>query len=595
VPRPRNDPIFKWAYTYIDCDLFQDGRTPEPIVLGYTGLPYPPIVLEAPRPGATPTRSGPWWFCQDLAAGGLLGILWSATYFGLVPVVSTQALADCPQAEVFEMRSINLPASVDDHCASGPRSAMRTLLSARDEHSASAALERLVSACATLTDPQMPGQIRSFRIGLVRFPYRPWREGPATSRFTPLIFKPSRSRRTEQSTGTCRPDVHPARRALQSLSDLVNRTVGGDRCALREFLNSPVGPPPSDWTVRMLGRTFGERGHSDLAYEVWSFGDAKGDAECSYELALALIEQRRADEAIAVAERSDRRGSASGAFLHGELLFEAGELAEAEDAFRRGDERGDGRAAFRLGAILMRRGDPDGAEAAIRRADEWGTPPAATMLGVRLHDRGREDEALAALQRGDDRGDRLAPYILGQMAHEAGKEAEAEAAWRRADERGHAEAAIQLAKLALQRNDVDRAEAALRRAVDRGDRMAVSMLAALFVEHGRETDAIDVLRETPDPSDARAACLLADLLERQGDAGAEDAWRRASELGNETATYRLALILVNRGDVQQALPLLARTVSSSDTAVAAAAALAFGQLHAHVGDLFQLKCRISRL
>lgn len=591
MPLPSSDPTFKWEYTYVESDAFCDGREPEPALLTYHGVPFPQIVTDAPAPIVTSAGSGPWWFPQDLAVtGDLLRVLWSAAHYRLMPVISPQALEACTEAEVIMMRSITLDdpdkLPVTDRRAGQLRKMMRVLLSATDESATVAALEDLLHA-ATLDLAHDKAKARSFRIGLVRFPYRPWREGPATPRIVPVLLKPGQVRGLDTVERLAPEAVpHPARRALQDMHDLLPRIAGGDLDALHDLLSAE--PPLSHAHVRMLGVAFREQGRNDAATAIWTHGDKAGDGECSYELARTLNEQARVAEAREIADRSDQLGSPGGAFLHGELLADAGELEQAEGAYRRGDDRGDGRAAFRLAELLVKRGELDEAEAAMRRADERGTPPAATMLGIRFHQQGRDTEAIEALERGDDRGDRLAPFILGHIAQERGREAESEAAWRRADERGHSEATVQLARLARQRGDRERAEALLRRAIESGERSAARPLVQLLIEQEREAEAIGILQATADEEDrswADGYRLLAMLLTRRGDGpGAEDAWRKAAGLGDREAAYEWATILIDRGEIVQAMPFLAEASLSDSEPVAARAWLATGQLFMHIGD-----------
>ncbi|MGV1005811.1 MAG: tetratricopeptide repeat protein [Candidatus Nanopelagicales bacterium] len=517
-----------------------------------------------------------------------------------MPVISAQALEACTEAEVIMMRSITLDdpdkPSATDRRAGQLRKMMRVLLSATDESAAVAALDDLLHA-ATLELAHDHTKTRSFRIGLVRFPYRPWREGPAAPRIVPVLLKPGQTHGRIRSKSVPKVAPHPARRALQDMHDLLPRIAGGDLEALHDLLNAE--PPLSHAHLRMLGLAFREQGRNDAATAIWTHGEKAGDGECSYELARALSEQARLAEAREMADRSDQLGSPSGAFLHGELLADAGEPKQAEGAYRRADARGDGRAAFRLAELLIKRGELDEAEAAMRRADERGTPPAATMLGIRFHEQGRDAEAIEALERGDDRGDRLAPFILGHMAQEKGREAEAEAAWRRADERGHAEATVQLARLARQRGNRERAEALLRRAIERGERSAARPLVQLLIEQEREAEAIGILHaaaDEKDPNWADGYRLLATLLIRQGDgAGAEDAWRKAAELGDKEAAYEWARVLIDRGEVVQAMPFLAEASSSDNEPVAARAWLVTGQLFMHIGNSAAAIASFSRV
>ncbi len=471
------------------------------------------------------------------------------------------------------------------------RKLMRSLVAATDEFGAVKALDDLLHA-ATLESGHDSVETRSFRIGLVRFPYRPWRGGQASPRIVPVLLKPSRARDRNQSSNSMLVP-HPARQSIQALRDLIPSIEQGDLSALHELLDAT--PRLSPLGLRMMAHEVGKRGLKEAALTALTYGDESGDGECSYELAQALSEANQPSEALEAAGRADQRGSAGGAFFHGELLAEAGESTQAEHAYRRADARGDGRAAVRLAELLIRTGDISGAETAMRRADDRGSAYAATMLGIRLHQQGNDSAAMEALERGDDRGDQLAPLVLGDICRESGNEAAAEAAWRRADERGHAAAAARLAELALKRGNHELAEAAFRRALDRGDSLASLPLSNLLFEQGRALEAIDLLREVVDEDDLNtddenylnrsATVILGALLAHQGDeAGAEDEWRKAAELGSKEAAYQVAEICLKRGDVLEAVPFLGEAVSSEREEIAARAWLLLGQVFVEIGQ-----------
>ncbi|MGH2703682.1 MAG: hypothetical protein ACRDJ4_00875 [Actinomycetota bacterium] len=191
MPRPRNDPLFRWEYTYVDDDGFDDGRTPEAATLACQGVPFPATVHDVARPTVTPRRSGPWWLCQDPAAGGIYAhnVLHLAVYFGLVPILSRSQLAAASDVEVSAVREIRVPVYEDDQhghrLVQEVRERIRTLTIEAADGRGEELLRDLATALSDLREAVPGSRERTVRIGLASFPYRPWRQGPPALRLHP--------------------------------------------------------------------------------------------------------------------------------------------------------------------------------------------------------------------------------------------------------------------------------------------------------------------------------------------------------------------------------------------------------------------------
>ena len=398
-------------------------------------------------------------------------VLQLAVTHGLLPILSRSQIAAASSVEVTAVRAIRLPV-YGGHDQLGHRLVREVRERVRrltiDAHRGQGD-ELLRDLAAALDDLRLavPGsRDHVVRIGLARFPYRPWRQGPRGERMHPVILKDESRRQAPDDDGPLNADSpmqhdgdlqHPTERALAQLDD-------GDATGIRAMLEAPyVGADRAFGMGEMLRarervRRAPARSPAEDDIEVntevgdveplieaaWRRADELGSADGAYELASLLHSRGELAEAEVAASRADTRGSASGAALLGALLDRRGEASEAEAAYARADDRGHRAAAFNLGVSLKRRGLEDEAVAALGRADERGDPRAATLLGLRLQELGDVEGAAAAFRRADERGDGPGAYLLGGMAHDRGDEIGAEAAWRRADERGEPQSATAL-------------------------------------------------------------------------------------------------------------------------------------------------------
>jgi len=101
------DRLFRWPYTLLDDDRFDDGRVPRAVTLASNGPSLPSVVHAVRRPEA----GGPWWFPQDIAHHGSLArvVLHAARRFSLLPVVPERLLLGDEDFELVAAREVQIP------------------------------------------------------------------------------------------------------------------------------------------------------------------------------------------------------------------------------------------------------------------------------------------------------------------------------------------------------------------------------------------------------------------------------------------------------------------------------------------------------
>jgi tetratricopeptide (TPR) repeat protein len=201
-----------------------------------------------------------------------------------------------------------------------------------------------------------------------------------------------------------------------------------------------------------------------------------------------------------------------------ELLPMAG-LDERSLSSGRTSETRQSNKAFYRGVEAMRRGDDDAAMVAFAEADRLGDSSAAYNLGHLKLRAGDRAGAIEALRRATERGHRGAPAYLGRLLFEDGHEKEGEKLLEQALPLGHPQAgplaAFTLADLHHQRGELDRA-------------------AELY----RLASIDDDFDQAGEAAFRRGRILVDDDM-----AGAVDAYRRASELGNAIGAMNLGFHL----------------------------------------------------
>jgi len=221
-----------------------------------------------------------------------------------------------------------------------------------------------------------------------------------------------------------------------------------------------------------------------------------------------------------------------------DLLKERGDL----DGLRARADAGNEHAARRLADLLAERGDLDGlrARAGVYDASSY----AAMKLADLLAERGDLDEAMQVLRAWADAGYLDAARGLAVLLAERGDLDEL----RARTDAGDPAAAELLARLPEQRGDLDGAAHVLRVLADAGDMAAGRRLAGLLKERGDLDEAMQVLRSAADAYDMDAARGLANLLAERGDL---DELRARTDDFDVHAGHRLVELLMERGDLDE--------------------------------------------
>ena len=124
----------------------------------------------------------------------------------------------------------------------------------------------------------------------------------------------------------------------------------------------------------------------------------------------------------------------------------------------------------------------------------------------------------------------------------------------------------------------------LRARADAGDEVAAVRLAGLLAERGDLDEAAQILRAPADAGDEIAAVRLAGLLAERGDL---DGLRAPADAGDEIAAVRLAGLLAERGDLDEA----ARSCAPRPTRATRTPPVRLAELLAERGDLDGLRAR----
>ena len=224
-------------------------------------------------------------------------------------------------------------------------------------------------------------------------------------------------------------------------------------------------------------------------------------------------------------------------------------------------------AVLKLGALLVQQRSFDAAERVYREAlaqdsSAWSYVPGP--LGLLLEDQERYEEALALYHEAITAGNEWAHYALGHLLLYLGHNEEAASHLRRC----------------LEANTVPRVRTVQRllgRAISHTEPVAAEAIFRAVIEGARDEDA------------AWAASDLASLLARQDrNEEAEAADRLALELGvaDPVPTMTgLGVLLLGRGEIDEAAALLERVLQDGDPRCLSEAARALGRCAWHTGDL----------
>jgi tetratricopeptide (TPR) repeat protein len=304
----------------------------------------------------------------------------------------------------------------------------------------------------------------------------------------------------------------------------------------------------------------------------------------------------RGDEALATLERLAPR-SASAALRFAEVLTAGGREEEAIATLRPLAPRFPS-VALKLAQELESGGRDDEALAILKVAAP-SSPAAAVAVAERLERDGRVDAAMAILAPVVGRSGQAA-VKLATLLRATGRVKEAESTLRELSATAEP-AAVRLADLLEEDGQGDQAIALLRDREDRGEQAALA-LARLLQARGARQDALEVLRPFAGKSES-STLKLAELLWQSGrrDEAIETlrqapgrfeqlrvrlaaylnaSGRRAEAIASlrplaasESVAVKLADLLANGGDVDEALNVLAPLRSRSEQAVLKSAEL----------------------
>jgi TPR repeat protein len=290
---------------------------------------------------------------------------------------------------------------------------------------------------------------------------------------------------------------------------------------------------------------------------------------------LGRLLQERGDHQAAeeAFHRAAATGSAGGALHLGWLLAERGDLPGAERSYRQAARHGSVEAARRLGRLLHDRGDTTGAIRWWRVAANAGDLDAANDLGVWLAEQGELVEARDWLEPAADLGDAAAAYNLAMVLRDQGEDAQAERRLRQSAETGGLVAAVDLAALLMERGELDEADRWLRRVAEAPDeevvahqselrqrsdatRRGVDLRLLATVNRGelayRRHDRDQAKRYFEQAAAAGDTVAMDKLARLEQVVAEEQEVRLAAERGDPTAVIELGILLIERGELDQA-------------------------------------------
>lgn len=211
--------------------------------------------------------------------------------------------------------------------------------------------------------------------------------------------------------------------------------------------------------------------------------------------------------------------------------------------------------AFDLGRALDRQDRLDEAVQAYQRAIDAGVVEAILNQGAVWQQLGDLERARQRYQQAIEAGDLLGHIRLGQLLEKADQATQAQAHYRIALQGGLPSAPSALGLLLARQESWREAEPLLRVAAGcPDDPDARSWLGLALRRLGRIEEARAVLTAAADADEWESCIPLGNLLwDEDGDlAGAENAYRRAREAGDENAYLNLGLLLLETGQIEAA-------------------------------------------
>ncbi len=175
MPLPSNDAIFRWQYSLVKEELFDDGRHPRAITLAGEHWSVPQLMWADP-PDQDVGGLGCWWYPQDLAAAAVpnaVAVLSVAARLGAVPVLGRHVIAEASEVRLLREVEIWVPmgtGSLSPAQASVVKRALTGLIRA-DEASIENALIGCKEVIDGVTNKVSGVSVLSLSLGVAEFPY----------------------------------------------------------------------------------------------------------------------------------------------------------------------------------------------------------------------------------------------------------------------------------------------------------------------------------------------------------------------------------------------------------------------------------------
>lgn len=210
-------------------------------------------------------------------------------------------------------------------------------------------------------------------------------------------------------------------------------------------------------------------------------------------------------------------------------------------------------AAFDLGRALDLQDRLEEAVQAYQQAIDAGVVEAILNQGTVWQQLGDHERARQRYQQAVEAGDLLGHIRLGQLMEAAGQVDQAQVHYRTALQGGWPSASSALGLLLAKQELWSDAEPLLQVAARSPDDVeARSWLGLTLQRLGRIEEARAVLTGAADADEWESFIPLGNLLWDEDDdlAGAENAYRRAREAGDENAYLNLGLLLLQTGEIE---------------------------------------------
>ncbi|WP_329244723.1 tetratricopeptide repeat protein [Streptomyces canus] len=272
-----------------------------------------------------------------------------------------------------------------------------------------------------------------------------------------------------------------------------------------------------------------------------------------------------AERAYRIAEDSDSEGK--GAFRLGHVFAAAGDYDQAEAWYERSANNGNVRALVNLGYVYMRKNDSAQAERYLEAAVQKGDERAALGLTIVLLHQNRIDEAYSWCLVAEEKGLKQAKVLRADICLAKGEIDQAEKIYRENATALPGKAASGLGSIHLHRGEYAQAIPQFQTAARENDHNALLSIAYCYSElrdHERAQESSrKYIQEHPDHA-AGYFNLALYLSRANAVTEAEDAYRKAIELGDSRSITNLANLLSNAERYDEAEELYLSAIEKQD-------------------------------